>query len=54
MSLQEVISILQSRISNLQTLRSYAVSIGDIIQIEKIDADISETQMTLNKLTSLS
>jgi hypothetical protein len=53
MNIPELKSILQRRIVYLGQLRNSAVMIGDIVQIDRIDAELTETQATLNQLESL-
>ena len=45
--------MLERRILDLGQLRNSAVAIGDVAQIDKMDADLAETQATLNQLKSL-
>lgn len=53
MTIPELIAMCERRIVNLQSQRSSAVLLGDINQVERIDADIAETQATLNSLRTL-
>jgi hypothetical protein len=50
MSISELIAALERRISYLGSLRTSASAIGDIKQVDAIDAEIAEVQTTLNKL----
>jgi hypothetical protein len=52
MSISELIAALERRILYLGSLRTSASEIGDIKQVDVIDAEIAETKITLNKLRS--
>jgi hypothetical protein len=53
MNIAELIDIARSRLLYLAQQRETAVRIGDMTQIAIIDADVSQTQTTLNELLSL-
>lgn len=53
MKISDLITILERRLVYLGTLRSSAVALGDLAQIERIDADAAETQQTLNQLKAV-
>lgn len=53
MTLAEIIDMLEHRLVHLQSLRGSAVNIGDLAQLDRIDADIADTQATLNLLRPL-
>ena len=53
MTLDEIITILDHRLVHLQSLRGSAVAIGDLAQIDRVDADIADTLTTLNQLRPL-
>lgn len=53
MTIAELISMCERRLMHFQSLRGSAVALGDIQQVAKVDADIAETQMTLNQLQTL-
>ena len=53
MTIVELISMCERRLVHLQSVRGSAVALGDLQQISKVDADIDETQTTLNQLQTL-
>jgi hypothetical protein len=53
MSLAELIQLVQAKLAALNVARSTAASLGDINQIILIDAQIVETQLTLDQLNTL-
>jgi hypothetical protein len=53
MKLEFLIDMCKKRLNHLTVQRASASEIGDISQIERIDAEITSTQTTLNQLTSL-
>lgn len=53
MKIEELIRLLQFRLASLNTARASAVSVGDIAQINIIDADVLQTQATLDQLLTL-
>lgn len=53
MTIKELIELSKSRINYLNTLRISAVASGDVMQIMSLDAEIAETQNTLNTLLSI-
>jgi hypothetical protein len=53
MTLQEIVNIVGNRIAALRNQRAVAVLAGDLIQVNAIDAEIAQTQMTLDQLLSL-
>ncbi len=42
--------MLRRRLNHLSQLRTSADAIGDLAQVERIDAEVSEIQMAINKL----
>lgn len=50
MTLTEVINILNNKITALRNQRELAIKAGDLQLIERIDAEIEETLITLNTL----
>lgn len=50
MSVPELIDMMNRRLAYLSQLRASAVALGDVAQVDKIDAEIASTQETLNKL----
>lgn len=53
MSIEFLISMCEKRLVHLDSLRTSAIALGDLAQVDKIDLEISETQSTLNSLKSL-
>lgn len=53
MTINDLINMCKARLVYLSQLRSSAESLGDIKQVERIDADIASTQETLNQLLTL-
>ncbi len=53
MTLDDMIQMCRARLVYLSQLRSSAVALGDSEQIARIDAQVSETQTTLNRLLTL-
>ena len=54
MTIPELIQASERRIVYLQGLRASASALGDLQQVNSLDAQIAETQDTLNKLRTLS
>lgn len=54
MTVPEIIAMCERRITYLQSLLSSASTLGDMAQVERIEAEIAETQATLNSLRTLS
>jgi hypothetical protein len=53
MSVSDLIALLKRRLVYLGHLRTSAVAIGDLAQVDRIDTEVAETQSTLNRLESL-
>lgn len=53
MSLAELIQLVQNKLSALNSARASAASVGDINQVILLDAQIAETQLTLDQLKTL-
>ena len=53
MNVAALITIQENRLAYLAELRASAVALGDTAQIADIDAQIAETQITLNKLQQI-
>lgn len=53
MNISGLIAMCERRLTHLQSLRGSAVALGDMQQVAKVDADIAETQTTLNQLQTL-
>jgi hypothetical protein len=53
MTLAELIQLVSYKLSALNSARASAVSIGDLSQVVALDAQISQTQLTLDQLKTL-
>lgn len=53
MTIPQLIEMCERRIAYLNGVRGSAAALGDLQQLEQIDAQIAETQQTLNQLHSL-
>ena len=53
MTIQEIIAMCERRIVYLKSVKGSALALGDIAQVEAIDADIAQTQATLNTLKAI-
>lgn len=54
MTLDEIIQILTNRLATLSSRRADMVTLGDLDAVATIDAEVIETQATLDQLKSLS
>ena len=54
MSIDELITLLQARLSYTQAQRAVAAQRGDIAMVQQLDTDLTSTQATLALLQSLS
>ena len=53
MSISELIRLMEARLTALNSARASAATVGDIEQIQRIDADVAQTQLTLDQLRTL-
>lgn len=53
MTIQELIRLASNRLAALNTSLASAVATGDVSRIDALDADIAETQSTIDKLNTL-
>jgi hypothetical protein len=53
MTLAELIQLVSYKLSALNSARASAVAVGDLNQVVNIDAQISQTQITLDQLRSI-
>ena len=53
MTIPELIAFLKRRLAYLGQLRTSAVAIGDLAQVDRIDSEVAETQATINQLQTL-
>ena len=54
MTTTELIAMLQNRINSYNNLLAQATAIGDIMQVDLISTEITDCQLTLNSLQSIS
>ena len=50
MIILELLAMLRRRLGYLSQLRTSAVALGDLAQVDRIDADSAEIQTVINKL----
>lgn len=53
MSLADLISLLNNRLSHAANQRASAFQRGDVVAVAALDADMASTQATLDQLQSL-
>lgn len=53
MTLAELIQLVQNKLAALNSARATAATIGDLPQVVLLDAQINETQITLDQLNTL-
>jgi hypothetical protein len=53
MTLAELIQLVSYKLSALNSARASAVSVGDLTQVVALDAQIAQTQLTLDQLKTL-
>ncbi len=53
MNLTDIIRIVSNRLDALTAQRVLAVRVGDLEQVTRLDADIAQTQTTLDQLRTL-
>jgi|LakMenEpi03Aug12_release.lakeMendotaPanAssembly.Ray.scaffolds.fasta_scaffold3590153_1 hypothetical protein len=53
MTIQQLITLASNRLAALNTSRANAVALGDVERIDALDAEIAETQNTLDALNTL-
>jgi hypothetical protein len=53
MTLDDLKLILANRISTLGQQRSHAVTIGDLARVNELDAEITDTEVTVAQLDTL-
>jgi hypothetical protein len=53
MSLTDLIQLVSYKLSALNSARASALSVGDMNQVVVLDAQISQTQLTLDQLKTL-
>jgi hypothetical protein len=53
MTIPDLIKLIENRVSYLNILRATAVSSGDVQQVYAIDVQLTETQLTLDRLKTL-
>ena len=53
MTIDQLITLASNRLAALNTARATAVALGNIALLDGLDADISETQATLDALRAI-
>jgi hypothetical protein len=53
MTIPELIAMCERRIVYLESVKGSALALGDIAQVDTIDAEIAQTQATLNILKAI-
>ena len=53
MSIAELIRLMEARLAALNSARASAAAVGDIEQITQLDAEVAQTQLTLDQLRTL-
>jgi hypothetical protein len=53
MTLDELIRLVEARLSAMNVARATAAAVGDVAQVMRIDAEVAETQATLDRLKTL-
>lgn len=53
MTITQLITLAANRLAALNAARSTAVTLGNIAQLDGLDADIAETQATLDALRAI-
>lgn len=53
MTLEELIHLVQNKLTALNSSRATAASFGDVNQVVLLDMQITETQLTLDQLNTL-
>jgi hypothetical protein len=53
MSLAELIQLVENKLAALNSARASAAAVGDVNQVILLDAQIVETQLTLDQLKTL-
>ncbi len=53
MNIPQLLSLASNRLAALNGARATALAMGDISRLESLDADIAETQATIDKLNTL-
>lgn len=53
MSIEDLIRLMEARLAALNAARASAAGIGDLAQVTRLDADVAQTQTTLDQLRTL-
>jgi len=53
MSIEDLIRLMEARLAALNAARASAAAVGDLAQVTRIDADVAQTQTTLDQLRTL-
>lgn len=53
MKIAELITLAENKLSALNNEMSYAIQVGEVDEIARIEAQVTETQQTLDQLRSV-
>lgn len=53
MSIEDLIKLMEARLAALNSARASAAAVGDLNEVMRLDADIAQTQTTLDQLRTL-
>lgn len=53
MSIEDLIRLMSARLAALNAARASAASVGDLAEVTRLDADVVQTQITLDQLRTL-
>ncbi len=53
MKISQLIDVAQSKLAALNNEMSYAIQVGEVEEITRIEGQVSETQATLDQLRSI-
>lgn len=53
MTVAELIKLVSNRLAALNGAHATATALGDVVQLERLEAEITETQVTLDALRTL-
>jgi cell division protein FtsB len=53
MTIEQLLQLAQVRLANVSSQLTSALSLGDVAQIERLSAEVSDTEQTIEKLKSL-
>jgi hypothetical protein len=53
MSVEDLIRLMEARLAGLNGARASAAAVGDLAEVNRLDADVAQTQSTLDQLRTL-